>query len=162
MPIIAAGGIANGAGLISALAAGAEGVSIGTRFIASVEANVSEEYKQAIVDSRMEDIVLTTKISGTPCTVINTDYAKKIGYDQNWFEKLLSRNPRTKKYFKMLVQVRGMKKLEQAVRPGNYDNLWCAGQSVELIENIKTCAQLIDDLILESNHAYEELKKKIS
>ena len=135
-PVIAAGGVATGASIISMLALGAAGVSIGTRFIASNEASVSGAYKDAVVNSGMEDIVLTERISGTPCTIINTPYAKKIGYKQSWFERMLSNSPRTKKYFKMLVQVRGMKKLEDAVKPGNYNNLWCAGQSVEMIHEI--------------------------
>ena len=101
MPIVAAGGIATGEGLLSVMALGACAASIGTRFIASTEASVSAEYKNGIVNSEMDDIVLTEKISGTPCTIINTPYAQKIGYTQNWFEKFMSKNKRTKKYFKM-------------------------------------------------------------
>jgi len=156
-PVIAAGGIANGAGILSMLALGAAGVSVGTRFIASTEATVSNDYKNAIVSSEMSDIVLTEKISGTPCTIINTPFAKKIGYKQNWFEKLLSNNARTKKLFKMWVQVSGMKKLEQAVKPGNYNSLWCAGQSVELIEDILPCKDIIERMKREMEQAREEL-----
>jgi nitronate monooxygenase len=111
LPVIAAGGIATGQAIVSMLCLEASGVSIGTRFIASTEAGVSPEYKDAIVNSGMENIVMTTKLSGTPCSIINTPYAQKIGYTQNWFEKLLSTNSTTKKYFKMFVQLRGMKKL---------------------------------------------------
>jgi len=160
-PVIAAGGIANGHAILAMLAAGAEAVSIGTRFIASEEATVSNEYKQAILDSGMNDIVLTTRISGTPCTIINTPYAKKIGYSQNAFEKFLGKNPKTRKYFKMLVQIRGMKKLEKAVRPGSYENLWCAGQSVEMINDIKPCSLIISELLKETGLAYQELKDKV-
>jgi nitronate monooxygenase len=46
----------------------------------------------------------------------------------------------------MLVQIRGMKKLEQAVKPGNYNNLWCAGKSVELISDIKSCGEIITEM----------------
>lgn len=156
--VIAAGGIANGEGILSMLALGAAGVSMGTRFIATQEAGVSDAYKKAIVDSKMNDIVLTEKISGTPCTIINTPFAKKIGYKQNWFERMLSNNSTTKKYFKMWVQLSGMKKLEQSVKPGNYQTLWCAGQSVELIEDIKSVKEIIDRLKSETNKAYENLK----
>jgi nitronate monooxygenase len=159
MPIVAAGGIATGNGILSALAGGAAGVSIGTRYIASTEASVSDAYKQSVVQSGMEDIVLTEKLSGTPCNVINTPYAKKIGYKQNFFERLLSNNSTTKKYFKMLVQVRGMKKLEDAIKPGNYNNLWTAGQSVELIDDIKTCDEITQRLIKELNISNAELNK---
>jgi nitronate monooxygenase len=157
-PVIAAGGIASGKGILSMLALGAAGVSVGTRFIASAEAKVNDAYKNAIVDSGMDDIVMTTKISGTPCTIINTPYAKKIGYTQNWFEKMLSRNPQTKKWFKMLVQLRGMRRLERSVKKANYDTLWCAGQSVELIDEILPCEVIIERLVKETGEAFEELK----
>jgi nitronate monooxygenase len=155
--VIAAGGIANGEGVLSMLSLGAAGVSVGTRFIASIEAGVSNDYKNAIVSSKMNDIVLTEKISGTPCTIINTPFAKKIGYKQNWFEKMLSNNSRTKKYFKMWVQLSGMKKLERSVKPGNYDTLWCAGQSVELIDDIISCTEIIKRMKEETHEAYRKL-----
>lgn len=157
IPVIAAGGIADGAGIVSMLTLGAAGVSVGTRFIASKEATVSQDYKNAIVSSKMTDIVLTEKISGTPCTIINTPFAKKIGYKQNWFEKMLSNNSRTKKYFKMWVQISGMKKLEASVKPGNYNTLWCAGQSVELINDILPCADIISRMKQETSEAFSKL-----
>jgi nitronate monooxygenase len=161
IPVIAAGGIANGAGILSALAAGAEGVSMGTRFIATNEAGVSNEYKQSIVDSGMENIVLTDRLSGTPCAVINTPYAQKIGTKQNAFEKWMSNNSTTRKYFKMLIQVQGMKKLEEAIKPGNYNNLWSAGQSVELIEDILSCEEVLSRLEKEITTSFEQLSKQI-
>lgn len=157
IPVIAAGGIADGAGIVSMLVLGAAGVSVGTRFIASIEASVSQDYKNAIVSSKMTDIVLTEKISGTPCTIINTPFAKKIGYKQNWLERMLSNNSRTKKYFKMWVQISGMKKLEQSVKPGNYQTLWCAGQSVELINDILPCGEIIKRMKKETDEAFSKL-----
>lgn len=157
IPVIAAGGIADGAGIVSMLVLGAAGVSVGTRFIASIEATVSQDYKNAIVSSKMTDIVLTEKISGTPCTIINTPFAKKIGYKQNWLERMLSNNSRTKKYFKMWVQISGMKKLEESVKPGNYQTLWCAGQSVELINDILPCKTIIDRMKKETDEAFRQI-----
>lgn len=148
-PVVAAGGIANGSGIHSLQILGACGVSIGTRFIASTEASVNDSYKNAIVNSSMDDIVMTTKLSGTPCTIINNDAAKKMGYTQNWFEKLLSNNSQTKKWFKMLVQLRGMKKLEKSVLPNNYQTLWTAGKSAELVHDILPCEVIIKNLINE-------------
>lgn len=147
VPVIAAGGIANGRQLAAMMLLGASGASIGTRFIASPEAGVNQEYKQAIVDAGMDDIVLSEKISGTPCAIINTPFAKKIGYRQNWLERQLNTNKRFKKYFKMLVQLRGMKRLESSVHPGSYNNLWSAGQSVEQIRDIKPVAKIVEDLV---------------
>ncbi len=159
VPVVAAGGVATGAAIVSMLALGASGVPIGTRFIAAKEAGVSNEYKQGVVNSGMEDIVMTERLSGTPCTIINTPYAKEIGYSQNWFEKMLSSNSTTKKYFKMLVQVRGMKKLEEAVKPGNYNNLWCAGKSVEMIHDILSCEEIISRLESEMQTAMKQLNE---
>jgi nitronate monooxygenase len=160
-PVIAAGGIATGTGICSTLCMGAEAVSIGTRFIASKEATVSDAYKNAIVDAGMDDIVLTERLSGTPCNVINTPYARKIGYKQNAFERILNSNKTTKKYFKMLVQMRGLKKLEAAVKPGNYNNLWCAGQSVELVNDILPVAEIVDTLVRETQEAFQRLQQKV-
>lgn len=157
VPVIAAGGIANGEGILSSIALGASGVSVGTRFIASTEASVSNEYKNGIVQAEMDDIVLTEKISGTPCTIINTPYAKKIGYTQNWFEKLLSKNKRTKKYFKMLTQWKGIKNLSKSIIPGSYETLWCAGKSVSLIHDVKPVSEIVNEMEQELKLAKEHL-----
>lgn len=161
VPVIAAGGVANGEGILSCLALGAAGVSVGTRFIASNEASVSDEYKYGIVHAEMDDIVLTEKISGTPCTIINTPYAKKIGYTQNWFERLLSKNKRTKKYFKMLTQWKGIKNLSKSILPGSYETLWCAGKSVSLIHEIKPIKEIVSDMENELNTAKQNLAELV-
>lgn len=158
-PVIAAGGITSGEGILSLQVLGAAGASIGTRFIASKEASVNDEYKNAILKAGMDDIVMTTKLSGTPATIIDTPTAKKMGYTQSWFEKLLSNNKRTKKWFKMLVQIRGMKKLEKSILPNNYLTLWCAGKSSELIDSILPCEQIISELKQEYELALNEIRK---
>ena len=158
-PVIAAGGITNGAAILSLQIIGAAGVSIGTRFIASKESSVSDGYKNAIINSTMDDIVMTTKLSGSPATIINTESAKKLGYEQNWIEKLMTKNPSLKKSFKMLVQLRGMKKLEQSVLPNNYLQLWCAGKSVELINEIASCEEIISRIKKEYRQKLDEICK---
>lgn len=157
-PVIAAGGITNGKSMLAMQVLGAEGVSIGTRFIASKECGVNTDYKNAIIKAGMDDIVMTTKLSGTPCTIINTEDAKKMGYTQSWFERLMSNNSKTKKWFKMLVQVRGMKKLEQALLPNNYKKLWCAGKSSELITSILSCEEIVAELKSDYFKSLSELK----
>jgi nitronate monooxygenase len=156
--VIAAGGIASGAGLLSVIVLGADGASVGTRFIASKECKVNDQYKKAIVISGMEDIVMTTKLSGSPCTIINTPEAHKMGYTQTLFEKFMSNNPKTKKWFKMLVQARGMKKLEESILPNNYMRLWCAGKSVELIDEVLSCEEIIGRIRSEYIAKLKEMK----
>lgn len=158
LPVMAAGGISDGHGMLSALAAGASAAYCGTRFIASSESGVSKDYINAILDAGMEDIVMTDRISGTPCTVINTPFAQKIGLHQNRFERWLGSNPRTKKYYKLLVQRRGFNWLNKAMTPGTYTSLWCAGQSVELIEQVQSIGEIVDSMTGELQTAYQELQ----
>ena len=82
IPVISAGGVGRKEDIDNMLSYGAAGVSVGSPFIASIEASVTDEYKQACVDYGAEDIVVTERISGTPCTVINTPYVQKIGTKQ--------------------------------------------------------------------------------
>ena len=79
LPIISAGGVGTKQGVTEKLEIGFSGLSIGSPFIACEEAHISEKYKQACVDYGKEDIVFTTKISGTPCTVINTPRVQQTG-----------------------------------------------------------------------------------
>jgi nitronate monooxygenase len=159
IPVVAAGGIATGAGILSALSLGAVGASVGTLFITSKEAAVGDAYKSAILESGMDDIVMTERLSGTPCSIIETPYSKRIGYKQNTLERMLSKSSITKKYFKALVHIRGLQQLEKAVKPGNYNNLWCAGKSSELVTEVKSIAKIVEGLEHELTEAFENLSK---
>lgn len=149
IPVVAAGGISHGSGLAASLALGAAAVSVGTRFIASKEANVDQAYKDAVVSSSPEDIVMTTRISGTPAAVIKTPYVEKMGLDLPWYLKTLKNNPRTKKYATALIHLMGMKSLEEAATKPTWKTVWSAGQSVGLVKDIKPCRQIIEDMVRE-------------
>ncbi len=149
IPIISAGGVGNGKQLREKLELGACGASIGSPFIASTEAPVSQEYKQACVDYGANDIVLTTKLSGTPCTIINTPYVQQIGTRQNWMERVLNSNKKLKKYAKMLTFYKGMKALEKAAFSATYQTLWCAGPSIEYVHAIRPVKEIVEALIEE-------------
>jgi nitronate monooxygenase len=146
IPVISAGGISDAAGIKNIMSLGAAGLSIGSIFIATHEAPVSQEYKQAIVDYGAKDIVMTTKLSGTPCTVIKTPYVEKIGTEQNWLERFLNKNKRLKKWAKALTFVRGMKKLRNAAFSATYKTLWCAGPSIENVKSIRSIQEIINEL----------------
>ena len=131
IPVISAGGVGCKADIDNMLKYGAEGVSVGSPFIASEEANVTQEYKQACVDYGAEDIVMTERISGTPCTVINTPYVQKIGTRSPWIERLLNKNRKLKKWVKMIRFSIGMKATEKAAKKATYKTVWVAGPSIE-------------------------------
>ncbi|MFT4601391.1 MAG: nitronate monooxygenase [Arenicella sp.] len=147
IPVISAGGVGNASQMDDVLALGAVGASVGSIFIASDESDVSEEYKQACVDYGAKDIVLSTKVSGTPCTVINTPYVQKIGTKQNWFERLLSKSKRLKKWVKMLTFAKGMKRLQKSAFSATYKTVWCAGPTIEHTTAIKPVAEIIKGLV---------------
>lgn len=158
IPIIAAGGISHGSMIAACLALGASGVSVGTRFIASKEAQVDEAYKNAIINSTPEDIVMTTRVSGTPAAVINTPYVQKLGTDLPWAFKILKEHKLTKKYMVPLIHLMGMKSLEEAATKPTWKTVWTAGQSVGLVEEVLTVHEIYEKLIKE----YEQSVKHLS
>ncbi|HEX8059871.1 MAG TPA: nitronate monooxygenase [Cyclobacteriaceae bacterium] len=149
LPIISAGGIGTGKDLGQVIEWGAAGASVGTIFIACEESDVSPEYKQAMIDYGEKDIVLTTKLSGSHLTVINTPYVQKIGTKAGWFEGMLLRNKTLKKWAKMFVAFRGMKAVETAATKATYKTVWCAGPSIEHVTAIRPMKDIIGQLIAE-------------
>ncbi|MCB0365323.1 MAG: nitronate monooxygenase [Bdellovibrionaceae bacterium] len=149
IPIIAAGGIGNGATMAAALALGASAVSVGTRFIASQEAQVDAAYKQAVLDAGPEDIVLTTRVSGTPASVIKTEYIEKTGLDLPWIVHALKKNKVSKKYVVPLIHLMGMKAMEKAAQGPTWKTVWSAGQTVGLIHEILSCEDIVKKLAQE-------------
>ena len=147
LPIISAGGVGSKAGVNKKLSIGFSGLSIGSPFIACTEANISKEYKNACVDYGKDDIVFTTKISGTPCTVINTPYVQKTGTTQNWLEKIMSRNKKIKKWVKMITYFKGMKSIEKAAFSSTYKTVWCAGPSIEHTTKISPVKDIVKKFI---------------
>jgi nitronate monooxygenase len=147
IPVISAGGVGNKKEMQQMLSYGAVGVSIGSPFIASIEADISEEYKQACVDYSSEDIVVTQKISGTPCTVINTPYVKKIGTEETWVECLLNRNRILKKWVKLLRYLKGSSDVTNAATTVTYKTVWVAGPSIEHTNKILSVKEIIDRFI---------------
>lgn len=146
LPVIAAGGVGSGKHIRELLALGACGVSVGTIFIASEEAPVSKEYKQALVDYSSGDIVLSSKLSGSPLTVINTPYVQQIGTKASLLERWMKRHKWMKKYIKMFIFVRGMKKIEKAAFSATYQTVWVAGPSVDYVRAVRPLRVIMKEL----------------
>lgn len=151
IPVLSAGGIGTGQELKSVIELGAGGVSMGSIFIATTEAPVSEDYKQACVEYGAKDIVMTTKLSGTPCTVIKTPYVEKTGTKQNWLERFLNKNKKIKKWIKAFTFFKGMKSLQKAAFSSTYKTVWCAGPSIEHVKSIRKVADIVEQLKQEYN-----------
>ncbi len=147
IPIISAGGVAKSEDIKEAINLGAAGVQVGTIFIACDEAPIGQDYKQAMVDYGEKDIILSTKISGTAITVINTPYVQEVGTKKNFLEWLLKKNKWLKKYIKMIIMYKGMKKIEKAAFSATYQNVWVAGPAIESVKSIRPLKDIITDLV---------------
>ncbi|MFW5999203.1 MAG: enoyl-[acyl-carrier-protein] reductase FabK [Halanaerobiaceae bacterium] len=136
IPVIAAGGIADGRGLAAALSLGAAAVQMGTRFVCCTECTASDEYKQAIIEARDRDAVVTGKSTGHPVRNLKNRLTQKMrkleeeGISPEELEKL------------------GSGKLREAVREGNVDEgSVMAGQISGLIREIKSAEDIIQDTV---------------
>lgn len=148
LPVISAGGVGSKQELEAMLGFGAVGVSVGSPFIASIESGVSQEYKQACVDYGAKDIVLTEKISGTPCTVINTPYVQKVGTQQSWLEATLNKNKVLKKWVKMVRYMMGSNAVTKAATQVTYKTVWVAGPTIENTTEISSISKIVNKLCL--------------
>lgn len=161
IPVISAGGVGTGAGIVAMLALGADGLSIGSPFIATTESKVTQDYKNACLEYGAEDIVVTTKLSGSRCTVINSPYMKKIGTEQNMIEGFLNQNKKLKKYAKMLTYYKGMKLLEKAAFGATYQSVWCAGSSIEFTNKVESISDIVSRFKSEVKTAQDNLNLKL-
>ena len=136
VPVVAAGGIADGRGLAAALALGAEGVQIGTVFLASAEAPVHDNYKQAILNANDRSTVVTGREIGAPVRAIANKMTKEFAR----YEK----EGRPLEEFEHLA-VGG---LCRAVYEGDVDTgSLMAGQIAGLIGEIKPVQTIIEDMV---------------
>ncbi|MEX1238575.1 MAG: nitronate monooxygenase [Cyclobacteriaceae bacterium] len=153
MPVISAGGIGRGEELYQVMQWGAAGASIGTIFIACEESDVSPEYKEAMITYGAKDIVRTTRLSGSPLTVINTPYVQQLGTKAGFLERILLKNKTLKKYVKMFIALRGMKAVEKAAFGATYKTVWCAGPAIEYVSQILPMKDILGKLVREYHQA---------
>jgi len=136
IPVVAAGGIADGRGLVAALALGAQAVQIGTRFICAEECGAHPKFKQRILDSDDRATVVIRLAKGRPMRCLGNERA------QQFLAAERSGDPEDGYPFEEIYS--GMVE-------GNVDNgLMMAGQSVGLIKEIKTAKEIIDQIMAEA------------
>ena len=144
VPLLCAGGVGSPSGFARALALGYEGVQMGTRFIATVECDSHDDYKQAILRAGEDDIVLTERITGVPLAVIRTPYVEKIGTKAGPLGRLLLKGRTTKHWMRAWYSVRSFRRLRAAIRSGgSTKDAWQAGKSVGEIDSVLPVAELM-------------------
>ena len=144
VPLICAGGIGDAAGYVEALRMGYGGVQMGTRFIASRECTAHEDYKRAIIEAKAKDIVLTTRISGVPVSVIKTPYIEAMGTEAGWLGRRLLQHRKTKHWMRAFYAGRSFLQLRKSNRKGSaYKDFFQAGKSVEGIDAVEPVADIV-------------------
>jgi nitronate monooxygenase len=144
VPLVCAGGIGDEQDFIRALDMGYAGVQMGTRFIATSECNAHDDYKQAILKAKSEDIVLTEKLSGVPVSVINSPFIERIGTKAGWLAKRLLKHRKAKHWMRTLYTVRSIFQLKKANQRGlSYKDYFQAGKSVEGVKVIESAKDVI-------------------
>ena len=148
IPVIAAGGVADGRGMAAAFALGAEGVQVGTRFVCATESNVHYNYKQKIIEANDRATVVTGRSTGHPVRGLKNKLSRE-------FEDLEKSGASTEELEKL-----GTGKLRLAVVEG--DILWgslMAGQSAGLVKRIEPASAIILDIVNGAAAEIERLKR---
>ncbi|MNL64248.1 hypothetical protein D3C87_1884450 [compost metagenome] len=104
---------------------------------------------------------MTSRVSGTPAAVINTPYVQKLGTDLPWIIKTLKENKATKKYMVPLIHLMGMKSLEKAAINPTWKEVWSAGQSVGLVDDILSVGDIYAKLVNEFETSTKELQQRM-
>jgi len=182
IPIIVAGGFCDGRGLATALTLGADGISMGTRFVLTRECQVHDTVKQTILKATENDTIYSDKIDGLPGRWFKTKATMEMAEGKLSVLKAVSSALKVKKELdvpihKMLAsglkqQDRGMTDLARqalnvvgikvAADTGNLDEgFFPVGQIIGNIHDEPTCRELIEGMVAEAKEVIEEARKKI-
>ena len=144
LPLVLAGGGGSEAQFLDALQIGYGAVQMGTRFIATVECKVHQEYRDAIVGATEDDIVLTDRLSGVPCAVIKTPLIEKLGTMSGPVARWFLKNPRTKHLMRTFYALRSLRQLKRSSQKGlSYNDVFQAGKSAGSIHAVVSAEDLV-------------------
>jgi NAD(P)H-dependent flavin oxidoreductase YrpB (nitropropane dioxygenase family) len=183
IPVVAAGGFFDGRGLVAALAYGAAGIAMGTRFLLTSDSPVGEAVKQLYLDKTLTDTVVTTRVDGVPHRVLRTPFIDRLERsgratglvralrnavafrrmsNVSWPAMLrqgrAARHGRELSWSQVLMAANTPMLLRAAMVDGRPDlGVMSAGQVVGLIEDLPSCAELIDRVMDEANACLDRL-----
>ena len=188
IPVIAAGGFFDGRGLVAALAYGAEGIAMGTRFLLTSDSAVSEQVKEVYLGKGVTDTVVTREVDGVPHRVLRTELVEEL--EKSHTLGRLVRAARNAVAFQKLSGTSwssfvreglAMKKnaelswsqvvmsadtpmlLKAAMVDGRPDlGIMSSGQVVGLLEDLPSCQELLDRIVAEATAVLERLSPATS
>jgi nitronate monooxygenase len=154
VPVLCAGGVGDGAGFRRALELGYAGVQMGTRFIATEECKAHDDYKNAILRARPEDIVLTEKISGVPVAVIKTPFIEQTGTKAGPLARALLKGRKTKHWMRTFYAMQSLWKLKHSSLKGTgYADYFQAGKSVAGCDGVEPAGAIVRRLAAEAGYS---------
>ena len=185
IPVIAAGGFFDGRGLVAALAYGAAGIAMGTRFLLTSDSPVSEAVKQVYLGKSVLDTVVTTGVDGVPHRVLRTPFIDRLERSGRFrglaralrsaaaFRRLsglswpamlregrTARHGRELSWSQMLMAANTPVLLRAAMVEGRSDlGVMSAGQVVGLIDDLPSCAELVDRIVAEATETLDRLTR---
>ncbi|MGH2317357.1 NAD(P)H-dependent flavin oxidoreductase [Planococcus sp. SE5232] len=149
IPVIASGGIGDGRGWMAALALGAEGIEMGTRFIATKECvHASEAYKEQLINSSENDTVIIKRSIGAPARTLRS----------SWTDKILEIESQTPTYEALKEYISGEANKRFIYNGEKDQGFGWAGQVTGLIKDVPTVQELIEEMVRQA----EEIRKKWS
>jgi nitronate monooxygenase len=153
VPVIASGGMADGRSLVAALALGAEGVNMGTRFCATVEAKIHENVKKQIVEFTERDTVLVGRSLRNTARVARNAISEQVA--------AIQKDP-TKTFDDVRELMAGVRGRANVLEGGDLDGgIWTTGQSQALIHDIPTCAELVKNIMAQANDVLHNRLRQI-
>jgi enoyl-[acyl-carrier protein] reductase II len=139
IPVLAAGGIADGRGVAASFMLGAEGVQVGTRFLASEECQIHKNYKDLVIGAKDTDSIVTGRFTGHPCRNVKSKLAKKL----QTFEK----DGGTPEEFEKI----SAGSLRKAVVDGDLEEgSFMCGAIAGMINDIKPCKDIIEEMFAQA------------
>ncbi|MGN0692600.1 MAG: enoyl-[acyl-carrier-protein] reductase FabK [Oscillospiraceae bacterium] len=140
IPVIAAGGIADGRGIAASFMLGAEGVQVGTRFLASDECQINPVYKQLVIEAKDTDNVVTGRTTGHPCRNIKTKFSKMLASGEK-------DGTLTPERFEEIT----LGSLRKAVQDGNTDEgSFLCGLIAGMVNEVKPCSDIINEMFAQA------------
>lgn len=141
IPILAAGGIADGRGVAAALMLGAQGVQVGTRFLAAEECQIHQNYKELVLKAKDTDSAVTGRGTGHPVRQIRSKFTRRV-------LELESREADPEEFEALTVG-----SLKKAVVDGNVDEgSFMAGQIAGMVSKIQPAQEIVDEMFGEAKH----------
>ncbi len=149
IPVIAAGGIADGRGMLAAYALGADAVQVGTRFLTATECPIHDQYKAAILKAKDSDTVVTGRSAGAPVRCLKNAMTRQ-------YKELEKQGVTTEELERLTLGSLKKAVVEGDIKQGSV----MAGQVSGLVSKIQTSEEIILDLMQDLTQAYQALSHK--